>query len=153
MFDTFNYQKRVLASISVSGAAVSEGGSVWKKLRTSSVCEDSSSSSCEIVQLPKKVFAHVAGYLEKPSVAMFAVAMTAPCQSWKNIANGHEKLSEASKEILSSETWEVLGFDHINDSYVNSTAGNLSDDDIHAILTCIKHRALSSYWVWMDVST
>ena len=100
MFDTFNYQKRVLASISVSGAAVSEGGSVWKKLRTSSVCEDSSSSSCEIVQLPKKVFAHVAGYLEKPSVAMFAVAMTAPCQSWKNIAKVEKSAEQIDYSII-----------------------------------------------------
>ena len=108
-----------------------------KRLRTSA-CEDSSSSrSCEMIQLPNSIFAHVAGYLAKPSVAMFAVAMTAPSRSWKNIANGHEKISEASREILSSETWEVLNFNQIHDSWVNSTAEHLSDDDIHAILTCI----------------
>ena len=67
----------------------------------------------------------IASYLPTSSLALFAVALTAPSEAW---------LSDTSKAIISAsqDSWETLDFSDFGD-----VANKLSDDDLRALLVCI----------------
>ncbi|KAL7539461.1 hypothetical protein ACHAXR_009305, partial [Thalassiosira sp. AJA248-18] len=90
--------------------------------------------SLHITALPESVLEHLSAYLSKPSRAMFAVAMTAPSESWAK-SNCERQPSSASKAIISSssEKWDHLDFLDIE----KGLARGLSDNDLCGILVCI----------------
>eukprot|EP00579_Thalassiosira_antarctica_P015082 CAMPEP_0201941836 /NCGR_PEP_ID=MMETSP0903-20130614/47802_1 /ASSEMBLY_ACC=CAM_ASM_000552 /TAXON_ID=420261 /ORGANISM="Thalassiosira antarctica, Strain CCMP982" /LENGTH=430 /DNA_ID=CAMNT_0048484015 /DNA_START=24 /DNA_END=1316 /DNA_ORIENTATION=- len=116
-----------------------------------------------LAHLPHDQLIAIANYLHKTSRALFAVALTAPSESWRS--NGWRgKPSEASKVIISSVIssmmysppsrfgtlepkktqmqeyyeahWEVLDFVDVEESL----AKKLTDDDIGSVLVCINAR-------------
>ena len=97
--------------------------------------EPEEDNSLTINDLPDGIFADVAAYLAKPSKALFAVAMTAPSTTW-TINNNHNCCSGAAAAIMTSNSWEALDFGDI-EKYL---AAKLSDDDVGAILLCIKAK-------------
>ncbi|KAL7531080.1 hypothetical protein ACHAXR_004419 [Thalassiosira sp. AJA248-18] len=109
--------------------------------------------SINISDLPDSIFGDVAAYLPKPSMALFAVAMTAPSPSWSKF-NWQRQPSATSKVILSSasqtskvpmgvigeeqntERWVTLNFADIS----KNLALRLTDEDVGAILVCINAK-------------
>ena len=92
----------------------------------------SSAQSLHITDLPDGIFADVAKYLAKPSIACFAVAMT-PSESRLLSNNAQMGQSSLCKAILNSQegdSWEELDFGDIE----KSLAAKLSDDDVRSIL-------------------
>ena len=90
--------------------------------------------SLYISNLPDGILAHAASYLASPSRALFAVAMTAPSQSWTRDNFGIDsEHKQTVASILQSEQWDVLDFEYIE----KSLAAKLTDDDVHAVLKCI----------------
>lgn len=88
-----------------------------------------------ITDLPVGISTHVASFLPKPSRALFAISLTSPSSSWQNTSE-EKQLSETSKAIMSpSSQWEVLDFEEVE----KSLTIKLRDNDLYAILTCIKH--------------
>ncbi|KAL9190437.1 hypothetical protein ACHAXT_007648 [Thalassiosira profunda] len=81
--------------------------------------------------------AHVVGYLEVPSLALFAVAITAPSRSWPAKSNDtpQRRPNELGRAILSAnrDSWEVLDYEQIE----KDLASRLTDEDIAASLICI----------------
>ena len=77
-----------------------------------------------ITDLPDGIYVGIASYLVKPSVALFAIAMT---------ADSADQHTESSKAIISSIDWRVLDFSDIE----KSLAEQLLDDDIDKILNII----------------
>ena len=95
----------------------------------------SSAQSLHITDLPDGIFADVAKYLAKPSIACFAVAMT-PSVSFQQSNNAQTQMNPSSicSSILTlkeGDSWEVLDFGD------ESLAAKLSDDDVHSILAHI----------------
>ena len=88
-----------------------------------------SPQTVHITNLPHGIFEDVAKYLAKPSIACFAVAMTARSSDEKNLVTS----SPVCKTILYStnQSWEVLDFGDIED---DGLAQKLSDEDVHSIL-------------------
>ena len=79
--------------------------------------------SLHITNLPDGILVGIASYLAKPSVALFAIAMTIDSQQ-----------TQTSKAIISStNNWNVLDFSDIE----KCLAAKLSDGDINKILRCI----------------
>jgi len=70
-----------------------------------------------IHDLPDGVFVGISSYLAKPSVALFAIAMSS-------------QRTQTSNAIISSINWSILDFDDIE----KCLAAKLSDDDIDKIL-------------------
>jgi len=111
----------------------------------------------DIIDLPDEALAVVAQFLTKPSQALFAVAITAPSSSWLrfesdvdvNVIDQCTKISPACQAILSlnpdlnenlnddSNNWSTLDFADLE----TNLARRLTDDDIHAILTCIDAKS------------
>ncbi|KAL9190388.1 hypothetical protein ACHAXT_007599 [Thalassiosira profunda] len=103
------------------------GGGSAKRRRTASAPPP----GIHLADLPDNIFADVASYLPKPSVALFAVAMTAPPE------RRCLEPSAIGKVILSSHgDWKELDFGCIE----QSLAANLTDDDIRNVLTCIADK-------------
>jgi len=87
-----------------------------------------------ITDLPIGILTHVSSYLPTPTRALFAVSLTAPSSSWQD-TNEQQQLSETSRAIMSpSSQWETLDFEEIE----KSLAKKLNDNDLWAVLTCIK---------------
>ena len=87
-----------------------------------------------ITDLPIGVLTNVASFLPKPSRALFAISLTAPSSSWQDTRK-EKQLSETSKAIMSpSSQWEILDFEEDEESL----AEKLNDEDLFAVLTCIK---------------
>ena len=76
-----------------------------------------------ITDLPDGILVSIASYLAKPSIALFAIAMTADS----------EQQTQTRKAIISSTNWSVLSFSDIE----KSLAAKLSDDHIDKILKSI----------------
>ena len=96
----------------------------------------SSPQGLHITDLPDGIFADVAKYLAKPSIACFGVAMTAPSESESRQLSNNAQMNPSSlcKAILTlkeGDSWEVLDFGD------ESLAAKLSDDDVHSILAHI----------------
>ena len=93
----------------------------------------SSPQDLHITDLPDGIFADVAKYLAKPSIACFAVAMTAPSESSQLSNDAQVSPSSLCKAILTLKedgSWDVLDFGDIE----KSLAAKLSDDDVYSIL-------------------
>jgi len=87
-----------------------------------------------ITDLPVGVLTNVASFLPNPSRALFAVSLTAPSSSWQN-SRGDKQLSEMSQAIMiPSSQWKILDFEEVE----TSLAKKLNDDDLFAVLSCIK---------------
>ena len=84
-----------------------------------------------INDLPIGFIADVSAYLNKPSRALLAVALSTP-SSWKNDNDVHQP-SLIGTAIISASQWDTLDFEDVNKELANK----LTDDDISAVLTCI----------------
>ena len=102
--------------------------------------------SLYITDLPDGIFADVAKYLAKPSIACFIVAMTEPSEPKRQPSYENQQQANHIKQLTSSSSsgdrispsfgnvnWDVLDFGDIEESL----AANLSDNDVHSILMCI----------------
>ena len=76
-----------------------------------------------ITDLPDGILVSIANYLAKPSIALFAIAMTADS----------EQQTQTSKAIISSANWSALDFGDVE----KSLAKQLSDNDIDKILRSV----------------
>ena len=93
-----------------------------------------------ISDLPDEALTFVSTYLPKPSVALLAVALTAPSRSWCNNDGQHPRqpsaLSRAIISLASSSLqiyWGELDFEDVE----KELAIKLTDDDLAAVLLCI----------------
>ena len=76
-----------------------------------------------INDLPDGLLVGISSYLAKPSVALFAIA----------ISSNTSQPTQTSKAIISNSSWDVLDFSNIE----KSLAAKLSDDDIDKMLKSI----------------
>jgi len=83
----------------------------------------SSNNEIHIANLPDGILVGISSYLAKPSLALFAIA----------ISSNNSQRTQTSKIILSSTDWEVLDFDDIE----KSLAKQISDDHIDKMLKSI----------------
>ena len=105
-----------------------ESGRSSKRVRV-----DSPGSSCNITTyLPNDQLVQICSYLPKISSALFAVALTAPSESWRNY-NWKKQPLGAGKAIVLASSWEVLDFVEVE----APLAQILDDDDVGALLACI----------------
>jgi len=81
----------------------------------------SSNNELHINNIPDGLAVGISSYLAKPSVALFAIAMS---------PNNSQEQTEISKAIISATNWNILDFSDIE----KSLAAKLSDDDIAKIL-------------------
>jgi len=86
-----------------------------------------------MTDLPDEALGLVASFLPRPSVALFAVALTAPSSSWPKYYKTQRQLPATCRSIVSSSSWETLNFEEIE----GKVAKKLADDDVFAVLACI----------------
>lgn len=78
-----------------------------------------------ITDLPDGLLVGISSYLAKPSVALFALSMTAD--------SDQQTETDTSKAIISSTNWNTLDFGDVE----KRLAARLSDNDIGKILRCV----------------
>lgn len=97
-------------------AAAEDVGS--KRRKVDALLADAVALPC-LTQLPDAIFEEVIKYLPKPSVAMLAVALSAPSSSWRD-GQWRKKTSAATDAIIAAARrqdaryWEILDFEHID---------------------------------------
>lgn len=89
-----------------------------------------------VYDLPNSMLLHVVGYLPRPSVAMFAAALTAPSSSWcdSSLPLQQRQPSPTSNAVISSRQWDVLDLGEIE----RRLAAGITDENLCAILRCIE---------------
>ena len=85
-----------------------------------------------ITDLPIGFIADVSAYLEKPSRAILAVALTPSSSSWNDYDLMHRQ-SPISTAIVLAYQWDTLDFEDVEKELANK----LTDNDISAVLKSI----------------
>ena len=96
----------------------------------------SADSALHMADLPDSLLANVSKFLSKPSVALFAVSLTAPSESWRKCNWQRQPLATSavvpslqSKNGLENQ-WKEVNFGDVDDNL----AKMLADDDVEAVL-------------------
>ena len=96
----------------------------------------SADSALHLADLPDSLLANVSKFLYKPSVALFAGALTASSESWRKcdwqrqpLVRSEIVLSLQSKNGLENQ-WKEVNFGDVDDNL----AKMLADDDVEDIL-------------------